>query len=118
MNEQKNIMSEFAIASLAIAAISFINFAGMEKAILAIIFGTLALKKMKKDDNLSGVKFAKAGIILGVFSVLITVNLLIKYYPKIKQMVNQMQSEQTPLKENGNSKDRQQPERIPGTKLF
>ena len=118
MDEQKNIMSEFAIASLAIAAISFINFAGMEKAILAIIFGTLALKRMKKDDNLSGVKFARAGIILGVLSILITINLIIKYYPKIKQMVNQMQGTQVPLKENGNSRDRQQPERIPESKLF
>ena len=118
MNEQKNIMSEFAIASLAIAAISFINFAGMEKAILAIVFGTLALKRMKKDDNLSGVKFARAGIILGVLSILITINLIIKYYPKIKQMVDQMQGEQALLKENGNSRDMRRPERIPGEKLF
>jgi hypothetical protein len=118
MNEKKNIMSEFAIASLAIAAISFINFAGMEKAILAIIFGALALQRMKKDDNLSGVKFARAGIILALFSLYISVNLMIRFYPKIKQMINQMQSEQAPLIENGSSSDRQQPERITGTKLF
>ena len=118
MNGQKNIMSEFAIASLAIAVISFINLAGMEKAILAIIFGTLALKRMEKDDNLSGVKFARAGIILGALSMLITIHLMIKFYPKVKQIINQMQSEQAPLKENGSSRDRQQPERIPGTKLF
>ena len=111
-------MSEFAIASLAIAIISFINLAGMEKAILAIIFGTLALKRMEKDDNLSGVKFARAGIIIGVLSILITIQLIIRFYPKFKQIINQMQSEQAPLKENGNSRDRQQPERIPGTKLF
>ena len=118
MNEQKNIMSEFAIASLAIAVISFINLAGMEKAILAIIFGILALKRMEKDDNLSGVKFARAGIILAFLSLLITIHLMIKFYPKVKQIINQMQSEQAPLKENGSSRDRQQPERIPGTKLF
>ncbi|MDO9573047.1 MAG: DUF4190 domain-containing protein [Candidatus Omnitrophota bacterium] len=118
MNEQKNIMSEFAIASLAIAAISFINFAGMEKAILAIVFGTIALKRMNKDDNLLGVKFARAGIILAVLSLYISINLIIKFYPKVKQMVNQMQSEQAPLEENGNSRDRQRPERIPGEKLF
>ncbi len=111
-------MSEFAIASLAIAAISFINLAGMEKAILAIIFGILALKRMEKDGNLSGVKFARAGIILAFLSLLITIHLIIKFYPKAKQIINQMQSEQAPLKENGSSKDRQQPERIPGTKLF
>ena len=118
MNEQKNIMSEFAIASLAIAAISFINFAGMEKAILAIIFGILALKRMKKNDNLSGVKFARAGIILAFLSLYISINLMIKFYPKIKQMMSQIQSEQVPLKGNGSSRDRQQPERIPGTRLF
>ena len=118
MNDQKNIMSEFAIASLAIAIISFINLAGMEKAILAIIFGTLALKRMEKDDNLSGVKFARAGIIIGVLSIFITIQLLIRFYPKIKQIINQMQSEQAPLKENGNLGDRQQSEIIPGTKLF
>ncbi|MFH0912691.1 MAG: DUF4190 domain-containing protein [Candidatus Omnitrophota bacterium] len=118
MDEQKNIMSEFAIASLAIAAISFINLAGMEKAILAIIFGILALKRMEKNDNPTGVKFARAGIILAFLSLLITIHLMIKFYPKIKQIVNQMQSEQAPLEENGNSMDSQQPEGIPGTKLF
>ncbi|MBU0548686.1 MAG: hypothetical protein KJ710_05715 [Candidatus Omnitrophica bacterium] len=118
MDEQKNIMSEFAIASLAIAAISFINFAGMEKAILAIILGTIALKKMKKEVALSGVNFARAGIILAFLSLYISINLMIKFYPKVKEMMSQMQSEQSPMKENVNLKDRQQPERIPGARLF
>ncbi|TRZ95291.1 DUF4190 domain-containing protein [bacterium] len=118
MNEQKNIISEFAIASLAIAAISFISLAGMEKAILAIIFGTLALKRMEKDGNLSGVKLARAGIILAFLSILITIHLMIKFYPKIKQIVAQMQSEQAPSGESGSPRDSQQPVRIPGTKLF
>ena len=117
MNEQKNIMSEFAIASLAIAVISFINLAGMEKAILAIIFGTLALKRMEKDELLS-VKLARAGIILAFLSLIISIHLMIKFYPKVKQIINQMQSEQAPLKENGSSRDRQQSEKAPGTKLF
>ena len=61
MEEERNVMSEFAIASLAIGIASFISLAGMEKAILAIVFGALALKRLGGDNQLSGKKFAKAG---------------------------------------------------------
>jgi len=118
MDENKNVISEFAIASLAIAAISFISLAGMEKAILAIIFGALALKKMEKSDNLMGLKFARAGIILGFISVLVTIHLIIKIYPKVRQIMNQIQSEQAPLRENAHPDGRQRSEIIPGAKLF
>lgn len=118
MDEQKNIISEFAIASLALAVISFINLAGIEKAILAIVFGTLALKRMEKNGNLSGVKFARAGIILGALSIAVTIHFMVKFYPTFKQIINKMQSEGAMLEGGAGSMGSQQPESIPGTKLF
>jgi hypothetical protein len=88
-NDKKENLSEFAIASLVIGLFSFINVAGIEKAILAIVFGVLALKRMKQDERLAGNKFAKAGIILGGFSIILIISLIVRMYPKIKEIAEE-----------------------------
>ena len=93
MDEYKSKINEFAIASLVIGIVSFISLGGLEKAILAIVFGALALKRIEKENQLSSKKLAKAGILLGIFSLILTINLIIKFYPKFQQLIKQIQSE-------------------------
>lgn len=93
MDGQKELINEFAIASLVIAIISFINLAGLEKAIAAVVFGILALRKIE-DTQLRSRRLANAGIILGVISLLLTITFIIKFYPKIQQTLKQLQTEE------------------------
>jgi len=93
MEEQKNPVSEFAIASLVVGIASFITLAGTEKAIIAIVFGVLALKRLERNEQLSGKNLAKAGIMLSIISLIVTVIFIIKVYPRIQQRMMQLQSE-------------------------
>ena len=113
MEEHKNPVSEFAIASLVLGIVSFISLAGMEKAIIAIAFGVLALKRLEGNDQLSGKNFAKAGIILSILSIIATVIFIVKVFPKIQQRMMQMQSETAEEGAVGG-----QSESIPGVRGF
>lgn len=90
MDEQKNITSEFAIASLTLGALSFFQLFGMEKAIAAIVFGSLALKRIGVDAQLKGKKFAIAGIALGVIAIIATSVFIIRFWPQLMQMQQRM----------------------------
>lgn len=61
--------SSYAIASLILGILSFIQLLGLEKAIVAGVFGVLALKEVKtgevKDKN-----FAYIGIALGTIYII------------------------------------------------
>lgn len=117
MDEQKNILSEFAIASLVIGILSFISLGGIEKAVVAIVFGVLALKRMANENKLSGRRLATAGIILGIFSIIATTTFIIKYLPQVRQQIRQMQREGNLFREGEGSGGDQQPE-APKTKLY
>jgi Na+/proline symporter len=91
MEEEKGIMSEFAIASLVMGIVSFIQIFGMEKAIVAVVFGLLALKRINRNAPLQGRKLAIAGIILGVISVILTIIFTIKFFPQLRQMQQMLQ---------------------------
>ena len=99
MDENKKPVSEFAIASLVIGLLAFISLGGIEKAIAAIVFGALAFKRMDKNEQLSGRRLAKAGIIISIFSIIIMVTFIVKFYPKIKERIEQLQKEEV-LKTN------------------
>jgi hypothetical protein len=58
--------NELAIASITIGALSFIQLFGLERSITAIVFGILALKRIKQDESQKGKKLAVAGIIFGI----------------------------------------------------
>lgn len=70
--QHKGPLGEFAIVSLTLGILSFIQLAGIEKAIAAIVFGVLALKKIAApESNARGEGMAAAGIVLGIIYALI-----------------------------------------------
>jgi hypothetical protein len=80
-------ISEFAVASLALGIVSFITLFGIEKPLLAIIFGALALKRIGKNGELKGRWVALAGLILGCLAFLVIVYLTIRFFPQLKQQL-------------------------------
>jgi hypothetical protein len=46
--------SEFAVASLTMGILTFVNLLAVERAVPAIVFGVLALRRMKADGQLKG----------------------------------------------------------------
>lgn len=70
--QKRGPINEFAIVSLTLGIISFFQLAGIEKALAAIIFGVLALKRIAvPQDNSRGEGLAAAGIVLGVIYAVI-----------------------------------------------
>lgn len=69
LEEMKTHKSGYEIASLVLGIISFIPLVGVLLGILAIIFGLIALKKIKSGE-IGGGRFAKLGIVLGVLGVI------------------------------------------------
>jgi len=86
MEKQKNMISEFAIASLVIGIFSFIQLWGMEKPLMAIAFGILALRGIKKSE-MRGKNLAIAGIILGIIAIIAITIITIAFFPQLKQMM-------------------------------
>ena len=91
-NAKKTSKSEFAIASLVLGIIPFLNIFGFEKAIAAVVFGILALKRIKKDSSLAGKGLAIAGIALGVLFMVIIIILVIAFYPSWAHIKDQLQA--------------------------
>lgn len=86
----KRPVSEFAIASLSLAILSFIQLAGFEKAIAAIVFGILALKRIAAPQSETrGEGLAAAGIVLGLIYALIA-GIAIFTLVKNPQLLEQM----------------------------
>jgi hypothetical protein len=73
MDEQKKSFSEFAVVSLVIGILSFVTLFGVEKAILAVVFGFLALRRIGRNPQLRGKGFAIAGIVLGAIAVVLLI---------------------------------------------
>jgi hypothetical protein len=85
MNEQKGMTSEFAIASAVMGIISFVNLLGLEKALIAIMFGAFALKGMKNQPGLGGKKLAIVGILLGTGAAILMVIIAVRFWPQLQQ---------------------------------
>ena len=74
----KGPFNEFAIAAFTLGLLSFVQVAGLEKAIAAIVFGVLALKRIAAPDNSQrGEGLAAASIVLGVIYMIIAVAFLV-----------------------------------------
>ncbi len=71
--EKSTFYSELAIASLTIGALCYVQLFGLERSIAAIVFGVLALKRIKQDETLRGKRLAIAGIVLGAVYCLIAI---------------------------------------------
>lgn len=87
MERSKGAVSEFAVASLVMGIVSFINLLGLEKSAVAIVFGILALRKIGKADHIRGRGLAIAGLILGLVAMAMLITLTVKYYPQLKQLM-------------------------------
>jgi hypothetical protein len=77
----------YATVSLILGIASFINLLGFDKAILAIIFASLALRRepapVLKDRRLWG----KAGLVLGVLQVVLVSVLLIVFRDELNELI-------------------------------
>jgi len=83
-------MSELAIASLTLGVLCFIQLGGIEKAIAAVVFGVLALKKIAAPQNNDrGEGLACAGIVLGVIYAIIA-GIFIVTLAKNPQLIDQI----------------------------
>jgi len=97
MEEQKRRTNEFAIVSLVLGILSFFTILGLEKVVLAIVFGILGLGRIKRDAMLKGKALAWAGIILGIIALILTVIMAIIYLPKVLQSYGPVQNVTIPL---------------------
>ena len=82
--------SKLAIMSFVLGLISFVQLFGIEKAVLAIIFGTIALKEIVSDQKLAGKNYAYMAIIIGSLYILIVIVLLIIKGPDMLKYIGMM----------------------------
>ncbi len=89
MEQEKNTFyNELAIASLTIGILSFIQLFGLERSITAIVFGILALKRIKHDEAQRGKKLAIVGIVLGVIYTAIAIAMIPHALELAKNIIN------------------------------
>jgi hypothetical protein len=74
----------FATAALLLGIASFFNLLGMEKAILAIIFGRLALRSDPAPALKERREWGRAGLILGVLQVVVIASLMIVFRHELR----------------------------------
>jgi hypothetical protein len=78
----------YATVALVLGIASFINFLGMEKAILAIIFARLALKSEPPPALKQRREWGQAGLILGVLQVTLISVLIIVFRNELREVLN------------------------------
>jgi hypothetical protein len=71
-----------AIVSLVIGIVSFFQFFGLEKAVMAIVFGALALKNVPAGEE-KGKRYAYSGIILGCLYIVTLLVILAAKWPQL-----------------------------------
>ena len=75
----KSFVSGFAVASFIMGILSYVHLFSLEKGFVAIIFGLLALSRLRKIPSFKGRGIAIAGILLGFgYLVVFVAVLLIK----------------------------------------
>jgi hypothetical protein len=77
----------FATASLIMGICCFVNLLGLEKAILAIVFAWLALRKTPEPVLTEHRVWAKAGLILGILPLIITPLLVFLFFDRLREIV-------------------------------
>src|SRR5262245_53057781 len=74
----------YATAALLLGIASFVNILGFEKAILAIIFGRLALRSEPAPALKERREWGRAGLILGVLQVVVICALMIIFRHELR----------------------------------
>ena len=77
----------FATASLIMGVACFVSLLGMEKAILAIVFAWLALRKQPEPALTEHRAWAKAGLVLGILPLVLVPVLLIVNFDKVQHLI-------------------------------
>ncbi len=77
----------FATASLILGISCFVNLLGLEKAILAIVFGWLALRREPSPVLSEHRTWAKVGIVFGILPLIILPVVLILNYDRLRELI-------------------------------
>lgn len=77
----------FAVASLVLGICCFVNLLGLEKPILAIIFGWLALRAQPGPKLKEHRGRAKVGVALGVITLIIVPLILILNFDRVREII-------------------------------
>jgi len=77
----------FATASLILGIFSFVNLLGLEKPILAIIFGWLALRTTPEPRLTEHRVWAKAGVVLGTIILIVVPTLIILNLNRLREFI-------------------------------
>ncbi len=77
----------FATASLILGIVSFVNLLGLEKPILAIVFGWLALRTNPAPQLTEHRVWAKTGVVLGVLILIVVPILIIINFNELRELI-------------------------------
>ena len=77
----------FATASLVLGICSFVNLLGLEKPILAIVFGWLALRTTPAPPLKDHRVWAKTGVVLGTIILIAVPTLIILNFDRLRELV-------------------------------
>ena len=78
----------FATASLILGIFSFVNLLGLEKPILAIVFGWLALRTTPEPKLTEHRGWAKAGVTLGTIILIVVPTLIILNFDRLREFID------------------------------
>lgn len=77
----------FATASLILGIFSFVNLLGLEKPILAIVFGWLALRSNPAPRLTEHRNWAQAGVVMGTIVLIVVPTLIILNLDRLRELV-------------------------------
>ena len=77
----------FATVSLILGIFSFVNLLGLEKPILAIIFGWLALRTTPAPSLTQHRVWAKTGVVLGTIVLIVVPTLIILNFHRLQEFI-------------------------------
>ncbi|HET6980206.1 MAG TPA: hypothetical protein VFI24_27985 [Pyrinomonadaceae bacterium] len=77
----------FATASLILGICSYVNLLGLEKPILAIVFGWLALRAAPAPQLIQHRVWAKAGVVLGTIVLVVLPIIIILNFDRLREFV-------------------------------
>ena len=78
----------FATVSLILGIFSFVNLLGLEKPILAIIFGWLALRTQPAPQLTQHRVWAKTGVVLGTIVLIVVPTLIILNFHRLQEFID------------------------------
>lgn len=80
--------SKLALISLILGVSSFVNLLGIEKAVLAVIIGTWALKE--SDRTAGSKRLSRIGIVFGILYLVVITTAVIVFFPKMTHLLERL----------------------------